>query len=424
MTQFKQTGQPDASRGQFLDIVFLTDKPDLPTEVASALRRKNLAYAVVPTSRYRLLDGESRLVATVIIDISALTIQRQQELPRLIEALQMRKIDVILLVPDGDGDGQRFQWAASKNSTALGKSVEAMTLSEVLGRVVGVDAATANLHPLHRRRTDIGSTPKVDDQHPTGPSATMNIGLDRLTDELRLARSVQRDFLPAQLPDCENLQWARSYEPAEWLSGDIYDATWIDEQRIGFYIADAVGHGVPAALLAIFVKQALAMRETIEYNFRIYSPAEVIENLNRVMCQQELSGHQFVTCCYGLLDVRTLQLTFARGGHPYPLLIRPGELPRPLQVRGSLLGIFDSAMFQQDTFQLQHGDKVLIYSDGAEPFIGHLDDRLGFVVQRSLLELADANVTELVGGLETIARQQRTADSGIDDVTILGVQVK
>ena len=71
---------------------------------------------------------------------------------------------------------------------------------------------------------------------------------DNLTEQLRLAGLVQQDFLPAKLPNTDEIRWSTIFLPAEWVSGDIYDIVRIDEQHIGFYVADIVGHGMPAAL--------------------------------------------------------------------------------------------------------------------------------------------------------------------------------
>lgn len=188
---------------------------------------------------------------------------------------------------------------------------------------------------------------------------------DDLTEQLRMAGLVQRDFLPGQFPECERLRWSTVFMPAEWVSGDIYDIARIDEDHIGFYVADVVGHGMPAALLTIFLKQAMVLRETIGNEYRVFEPTEVMENLNKKMTAQQLSGHKFVTCCYCLLDIKTLKLTYCRAGHPYPILIRPGEAPMQLEVRGSLLGVFDNAEYMQQTIQLEPGDKLILYSDAA-----------------------------------------------------------
>ncbi|MHC4580940.1 MAG: PP2C family protein-serine/threonine phosphatase [Planctomycetota bacterium] len=247
--------------------------------------------------------------------------------------------------------------------------------------------------------------------------------VDNLTDQLHLAGLVQQDFLPKKLPDSEKTRWARVFLPAEWVSGDIYDAARVDERNIGFYVADVVGHGMPAALLTIFLKQALVMRETVGDSYRVFSPAEVVKNLNLRMTAQKLSGYQFATCCYCLLDVETLQLTYARAGHPYPVLIRPGEPPKQLEVRGSLLGIFEQADYAQEVVQLQGGDKVLLYSDGVEPFIGGFNDKGRFEFHRQFRETTDLPIVEFMNSLENLLERQEKAPSEIDDMTLLGLEV-
>ena len=165
------------------------------------------------------------------------------------------------------------------------------------------------------------------------------------------------------------------------------------------------------------------MRETYEKNYRILPPTEVIKNLNMRMAAQKLSGYQFATCCYCLLNTKTLQLTYARAGHPYPILIRPGQDPKQLQVRGSLLGVFEQAEYTQETVQLQPGDKLFIYSDGAEPFIGKFDDKNGFGFSKEFLELKDLTIVEMMDKLNTIAHNQKISPSEIDDITVVGLEI-
>ena len=180
---------------------------------------------------------------------------------------------------------------------------------------------------------------------------------------------------------------------------------------------------MPAALLTIFIKQALVMRETVGKTHRVFQPAEVISALNTRMTAQKLSGHQFATCCYCLLNVKTLQLTYARGGHPYPILLRPDEEPQQLEVRGALLGIFDNSEYAQSTVQLQSGDKLLIYSDGAEPFIGTFDELTGFCFSEEFLRIKDLPLPEMMDRFGEITRTKKVAQSEIDDVTALALQI-
>jgi serine phosphatase RsbU (regulator of sigma subunit) len=180
---------------------------------------------------------------------------------------------------------------------------------------------------------------------------------------------------------------------------------------------------MPAALLTIFIKQALTMRETVGNTYRIFAPAEVMKNLNLRMTGQKLSGYQFATCCYCLLNVKTHQLTVARAGHPYPILLRHGQPPQQIQTRGALLGIFENAEFLQQTIQLEAGDRILLYSDGAEFLIGNNDKGEVFQFSEELTAVKDAPITEIVDRLTELAGRRQLAPAEIDDLTIMGLEI-
>jgi len=247
-----------------------------------------------------------------------------------------------------------------------------------------------------------------------------------LHEQLKMAGQVQRDFLPKKLPNSKNLKWAALFKPADWVAGDIYDVARIDEQHIAFYVADAVGHSMPAALLTMFLKQAIVMRETIgEHDYRIFSPLDVVTALNAKMSQQKLNGCLFATCCYCLLNIRTLQLSFTRAGHPYPILIRQGTEPVQLESSGGLLGVFADAYFQQETIQLQQGDKLLIYSDGLESVIGNVSQE-GFVFSNDFKKLAQKPIEQMIGLLGKAAEkaQKTKHHSSKDDITAVGLEIR
>ena len=241
--------------------------------------------------------------------------------------------------------------------------------------------------------------------------------------QLKMAGQVQRSFLPSQMPNSDKIHWATLFKPADWVSGDIYDVTRLDEQHIGFYVADAVGHSVPAALLTIFLKQAIIMRETIGDDNRIFGPVEVIRNLNKKMVDQHLTGNLFATCCYGLLNIRTLQMTYARAGHPYPILIRKDQQPAQLKKRGGLLGIFPEADFQQQTIQLEPGDKLFIYSDGCDSLIGECDDKDEFIFNQQFLSITDLPVEQMLAEFELLVNNMDNPVGEIDDITAVALQI-
>ena len=240
--------------------------------------------------------------------------------------------------------------------------------------------------------------------------------------QLKMAGEVQRNFLPQQLPNSDKARWAAIWRPAEWVSGDIYDVTRLDEQHVGFYIADAVGHSMPAALLTMFLKQAIVMRQTTGNDYRIFGPLEVIGNLNRKMVEQELNGCLFATCCYCLLNTRTLQLSYTRAGHPYPVLIRDGKATQ-LENTGGLLGVFEDAEFEQSSVQLQVGDKLFLYSDGCENIVGGCDDQGQFHFNDVFCSLSDEPVDALIEGFEQLVKDQKIQPAEVDDVTAIGLEI-
>ena len=415
---------PIESDKSFADVLYLTNQSQIPSDIKRLLRKRKLSYRILPIDKFSKVRDRLELIGTVIIDTKDANSSQQQQLARIIESLEMENIGMVLLTDRQEMPVKSFSLSPSKTSFSMVSSMESISIDELWAKI------SANL-AYRKKSSGMTTKPLVPRKYvlrihrnKLAEQLSMTKSLaDNLAEQLRLAGLVQQDFLPTQLPNTDEVQWASIFMPAEWVSGDIYDMVRIDEQHVGFYVADVVGHGMPAALLTIFLKQALVMRETYEKNYRIFPPTEVIKNLNIRMAAQKLSGYQFATCCYCLFNTKTLQLTYARAGHPYPILIRPGQQPEQLQIRGSLLGVFEQAEYTQQTVQLQPGDKLFVYSDGAEPFIGKFDDATGFGFSEEFLEVIDLPVVEMMDRLNTIAHNQKIEPTEIDDITMIGFEI-
>jgi serine phosphatase RsbU (regulator of sigma subunit) len=183
--------------------------------------------------------------------------------------------------------------------------------------------------------------------------------------ELELASRLQRSFLPRTLPAVPRARFGVQYLLCGRVGGDFYDVFRLDEHHIGFYVADAMGHGVPASLLTIFVKKGVQTKEITGQSYRLVPPNEVLQRLNRDLVEQALSDQPFVTMAYVLFNHHDGTLQFARGGHPHPLYVPPAGKLQLWQVPGSLLGVFDTE-FRVQTGRLRVGDKLLLYSDGID----------------------------------------------------------
>jgi len=408
----------------FTDVLYLTNRDQAPSEVKRLLKQRKLSFKKMPIDSFPQIRERLDLIGTVIIDAEDLDMSQQQKLARIIESLEMENVGVILLTSRMALPVKSFSLAPSGSSFSMGGTMESVSIDELWVRV------SVN---LAYRKKSVGMAVKpalppkqvqTISKNRLAEQLTMTGALvDNLAEQLRLAGLVQQDFLPTQLPNQDEVRWATVFLPAEWVSGDIYNIVRIDEQHIGFYVADVVGHGMPAALLTIFVKQALVMRETIKNNYHIYPPAEVMKNLNVRMAAQKLSGYQFATCCYCLLNIKTLQLTFARAGHPYPILIRAGGQPQRLEIEGSLLGIFAQAEYVQESIQLQQGDKLLLYSDGLEPFISSFDDKGDFNFSKEFYEIGDLPIVEMMDKFNTLAQNNEIAPSEVDDITMVALEI-
>ena len=187
----------------------------------------------------------------------------------------------------------------------------------------------------------------------------------QIDQELELARRLQVSFLPQRMPDVPPARFAVHYLLCGQVGGDFYDVFRLDENHVGFYVADAMGHGVPASLLTIFVKKGVKPKEVFGQQYRLVPPGEVLQKLNKDLIDQALSDQPFITMVYVLFNHRDGTLRFSRAGHPYPLHVpRHGEL-KLWRTDGLLLGVFD-AQFHDDTHRIVPGDKVLLYSDGID----------------------------------------------------------
>jgi sigma-B regulation protein RsbU (phosphoserine phosphatase) len=242
----------------------------------------------------------------------------------------------------------------------------------------------------------------------------------QINQELALARRIQLSFLPQQMPNVPGLRFAVHYDLCGQVGGDFYDVFRLDEEHVGFYVADAMGHGIPASLLTIFVKKGARTKEIFGKTYRLVPPNEVLEHLNRDLIQQQLAESPFITMVYGLLNFRTGVLKFARAGHPHPICIpgnRNAEIAA-LQVHGSLMGVFDTT-FALATVQLQRGDKVLVYSDGIENAVWNGRSPGAESLMACATQLRQLAVAELV---ERLPQDLFGSAGPGDDLTLLGVE--
>lgn len=243
--------------------------------------------------------------------------------------------------------------------------------------------------------------------------------MDKLDEELRLAAKVQAESLPARLPRVGNVEVNVMFRPASYVSGDVYDVQRLDERHVGLWIADVVGHGVPAALMTMFLKAALPVKEVEADSYRLVPPDEALRRLNHEMVSRSVGISRFATACYIVVNCEDLTARVARAGHPHPMLLRADGTMRELDPEGPLLGVFEDEDFDLMNVQLEPGDRLVLHSDGFETAFAQGDKHHIDRYKREFELLRDGTCADALARLETLVHSQPGSLHQVDDLTVI-----
>jgi phosphoserine phosphatase RsbU/P len=234
-----------------------------------------------------------------------------------------------------------------------------------------------------------------------------------------LARTLQQTLLPPTPPDIPGLDVAASYRPAfsgEDVGGDFYDVFQIAADDWFVVVGDVQGKGVDAAVVTTHARYAIRAAAV-----RRACPSDVLATLNEVLLRDDTD--RFCTVALLRLQRRdeTWRATVSCGGHPLPLLLRPGAAPRTLGRPGTLLGMYEAARLHDEEVALGRGDVILLYTDGVTEgrrgtdFYG--EARLDAVANdhlESAAALTDAVVADVLAFQAGVPR---------DDLAVIAVRV-
>jgi sigma-B regulation protein RsbU (phosphoserine phosphatase) len=190
--------------------------------------------------------------------------------------------------------------------------------------------------------------------------------IQRMQEELQLAAQVQREFLPRTFPEVGGIRVDAFWRPASYVSGDVYDVVRLDERHLGVFIADAVGHGVPAALLTMVICRGLPAKEVGNGTYRILPPSEALARINADMISHQGRTTRFATAVYCVIDTTTGRTTLSAAGHPHPVILRADGTMELVDAPGGLLGVFEDETYVDVELELRPGDRLLLHSDGFE----------------------------------------------------------
>lgn len=244
----------------------------------------------------------------------------------------------------------------------------------------------------------------------------LEANLKQLREDEEAGRRLQFQLLPPETQTFGNIYCSRRLWTSLYLSGDFLDYFRIDDDHLGFYIADVAGHGVSPAFVTILLKSY--MNRYLELfrqakNRGVLNPAKIMSRMNHNVLQSHLGKH--LTMFYGIIEFTSNRLHYCNAGHyPYPILY-DGEQAEFIESRGKPVGMFEFAEYRNETITLPKNFALTLLSDGVFEILPQLEikDKLAFLL--SLFNRDRITINHLSRGLGV----DSAGNTLPDDITLM-----
>jgi serine phosphatase RsbU (regulator of sigma subunit) len=263
----------------------------------------------------------------------------------------------------------------------------------------------------------------------------------RFEKELETAKMVQSTFFPRQDINLGPLKVTGYYQPATECGGDLWGHYPVGASKQLVFIADAMGHGAPAALVTAIgyaTCQAVATILIDEPHIN-HSPSKLIERTNKIIFDA-VQGKISMTFFAALIDFKEGTITYANAGHNFPVILTDDKtderIPKAskaktfnsyaisLKQQGTPLGVDRNSVYEEKSMQIKAGDRIFLFTDGLIENQSALGETLG---RKRLIELLQDNGAKSCHEIKSIALESATSIFGstnlADDVTIVVAEI-
>ena len=246
--------------------------------------------------------------------------------------------------------------------------------------------------------------------------------LESLKGDLAVASGIQQAILPRVFPpfpeDADKLDIAASMTPAKDVGGDFYDFFRIDDDRIGFVIADVSGKGIPAAIF-MAVSRTL-IRAT---GVRGSNPADCITYSNKLLAAESVDC-MFVTVFYGIFNMKTGEISYCNAGHNPPYVLkRNGQVEALPMSQDPMVGAIDGIDYHEASLQLDQGDALVMFTDGVTEAMNIQNEEFGEErLEDTLDEVALHNCQQIVDAIKADVAAFAGEAEQSDDITVLALK--
>ena len=250
-------------------------------------------------------------------------------------------------------------------------------------------------------------------------------------DDLKAAAWMQKRLLPQPAQQVLGIRSAWYLKPSGYIAGDIFNVFPLDSAKIGFYLLDVAGHGVPAAMLSMTLSMLLTPDATQGSPLKrfdsatgqshVLPPSEAVRELNR---RFQSKDDRYFTMVYGIFDSESSSFHLAQAGHPSPILIKKGQEPILLGNGGMPIGLWPEIEFDCFDSSASPGDRLLLYSDGVTECTKSDGEAFG---ERRLLAALAGNESKSLGDLVNDLVEEVSVWSGrsdfSDDISLLAIEI-
>ena len=265
----------------------------------------------------------------------------------------------------------------------------------------------------------------------------------RVEKELETAKMVQSTFFPRAAINLPNVRVAGFYTPASECGGDLWGHYTISDGLEFIFIADAMGHGAPAALVtAMAYSTTMTVADIIKHepSFRD-SPSSILERLNRII-YEAVQGTISMTFFASIVDTNKGILTYANAGHNFPVIVptsptdsrlgkaakepsKSGTIqPISLKLMGTPLGMDRDSQYKERTIDLVAGDKIFYFTDGLIECTSPKGDAIG---RKHLLAdvstFANLAPEAMISAIKKRAFEFFASQPLADDITIVVAEI-
>lgn len=253
-----------------------------------------------------------------------------------------------------------------------------------------------------------------------------------IREDLEAAARIQRSLIPQNVMRFGGLTYDWLFCPSQFVGGDIFNITSIDEHNLAFYLLDVSGHGIPAALLSTSLSRVLTpspnftgpIRRPLSEPpyYRITPPREVASELNERFMSNSIQV-QYFTMVYGTICIESGKCVMTQAGHPSPIHQTADGEVRLIGDGGFPVGMFPGVEYEEYSFALEQEERLFLYSDGITECRGI--DAAMFGLDRLLDIIRDGYNLPLRAVMERIEQELaalRGCDRFEDDISLLAVE--